>query len=263
MGRSTFITYGDNDSGDTNSKEGVDALNTRSFPVESYEITGTTHTDEWITDVNTPVASSASYTGHPLVTDVRSRMRDWISGVISNKPGTHRISGVLTDSGGAPIAGARVQSGMTHWTFTDESGSYELDGLIDGARTVTVSHSNYQWTPDTTNVTVSGADLTGQNFTPGVQLVISNISSNGSSDLIIDFTGTANTTYGVRKTLDLCEASFSIITAQNAPVTTDGSGMGQAIINAADASGAIGFFRIMHPQQILSWREGAIQDTFD
>jgi predicted esterase len=163
-GRASFITYGQNDGGGGNSRKGVDWLNARGFPVESYELAGTGHTDEWITDASAPLASSLSYTGHPLVSDVRARMRTWMSEVITNKPGTSRISGVVTDASGAPIAGVRVQSGLTHWTFTDATGAYKLAGLIDGARTVAVSHPSHRWSPDTLNVTLAGADLTGRNF---------------------------------------------------------------------------------------------------
>ncbi len=163
-GRASFITYGEDDGGGGNSRKGVDWLHYRSFPVESYELAGTVHTDEWITDASAPLASSLSYTGHPLVSDVRARMRAWMGEVIASKPGTHSISGTVTDAQGTPVAGARLQSGATHWTFTDATGAYELAGLIDGARALTVSHPGHQWSPDTINVTVSGANLTGLDF---------------------------------------------------------------------------------------------------
>ncbi|MCH7225428.1 carboxypeptidase-like regulatory domain-containing protein [Haloferula sp. A504] len=249
-GRASFITYGENDGGGGNSRKGVDFLNARGFPVESYELAGTVHTDEWITDASAPLASSLSYTGDPLVSDVRARMRTWMSEIVANKPGTSRISGVVTDASGAPIAGARVQSGLTHWTFTDATGAYELAGLIDGARTVTASHASHQWSPNTLNVTLAGADLTAQNFqaTTTFPFGITGMSWDIDDDLIIDFTGPPNSTFEVRKSLDLLVSPFpTTITAQNAPVTTDGSGVGQAIIDAADASGARGFFQLSEP----------------
>jgi predicted esterase len=250
MGRSTFITYGQSDSGATNSKKGVDALNARSFPVESYELAGTTHTDEWITDASTPVASSASYTGHPLVVDVRARMRNWMSGVIANKPGTHSISGLTTDASGNPIAGVRVRSGLTHWTFTDATGAYELAGLIDGNRTVTVSHPSHQWSPDTLNVILAGADLARQDFqaTTAFPFAITGVSWDEVGDFIIDFTGPPNSSFEVRKSLDMKLSPFpTAVTPRNAPVTTNGAGVGRAVIHAADAAGPAGFFQIVQP----------------
>ena len=48
--------------------------------------------------------------------------------------------------------------------------------------------------------------------------------------------------------LDLLVSPFpTTFTAQNAPVTTDGSGVGQAIIDAADALEPKSFFQIAQP----------------
>jgi predicted esterase len=248
--RASLITYGQVDSAATNSRQGVDALIARGFPVESYEIAGTGHTDEWITDANTPVASSASYSGHPPVADVRARMRAWLAGTASSKPGTSSISGVVTDSLGNPIAGVRVQSGLTHWTFTDATGAYQLAGLVDGSRDLMVSHPSYHWTPDSRTLTLGGADLTGENWMalPGIPFVITGASFDGNGDFIIDFTGPANSTFEVRKGPDPSISPLPIsIIPKNAPVTTNESGVGHAVIDAADASEAKAFFQLVLP----------------
>jgi hypothetical protein len=111
-------------------------------------------------------------------------MRAWLSEVIASKPGTRRISGMVTDAEGTPVEGARVQSGATHWTFTDATGSYDLAGLIDGARTLTVSHPSLVWSPGSISVTLNGADLTGQDFTGGAvnaPPVASNVAITGTA----------------------------------------------------------------------------------
>ncbi len=159
-GRASFITYGQNDGGSGNSITGLNKLTSLGFPVESYALAGLGHTDEWITDASTPIASSDSNVAN--VTDVRARLRNWMDDVIANKPGTHSISGVVTDLSGSPVAGARVQSGKTHWTFTDVNGAYELAGLVDSTRAVTVSHEGLEFLEK--NVVVSNANLTAQNF---------------------------------------------------------------------------------------------------
>ena len=165
-GRASFITYGENDGGGGNSRKGTDWLNTRGFPVESYELAGTVHTDEWITDTSAPLASSLSYTGHTLVTDVRARLRTWLGEISATRPGTSSISGSVTDASGSPIEGARIQSGDTHWTFTDVNGDYLLESLIDSNRILTVSHPLYNlgWQNNNISVQIAGADLTGQDF---------------------------------------------------------------------------------------------------
>ena len=76
-------------------------------------------------------------------------------------------------------------------------------------------------------------------------LKITACSRNGAGDLVIDFTGPANTTYTVQTSTDLI--GFSSLPAQNAPVMTDGSGNGQAIIDSDDLSAAKAFFRVIQP----------------
>lgn len=149
-GRASFITYGDSDSGAANSITGVNILTGLGFPVESHEIPGTDHTDEWILDTASPAALS-----------VRADLRQWLSDTVANKPGTSSISGQVTD-GSTPLEGARVQSGDTHWTFTDSNGNYILEGLIDGDRTLFAT-----WNGDVgavENVTLNGQDMTGEDL---------------------------------------------------------------------------------------------------
>jgi hypothetical protein len=146
-GRASFITYGDSDSGAANSITGANILTGLGFPVVLREIPGTNHTDVWILDT----ASSAQLS-------VREDLRQWLSDTIANKPGTHSISGQVTD-GSTPLEGARVQSGETHWTFTDTNGNFTLDGLIDGDRIVMAAWGGDE--SENQSVTLSGMDLTG------------------------------------------------------------------------------------------------------
>ena len=159
-GRATFITYGDVDSGKSNSIAGVNALNARGFPVEAHNLPGVGHTDEWITDANAPVASLSDSS----VTDVRARMRAWIDETIATRPGTSSISGLVTDAAGNPIEGVRIQSGATHWTYTDEAGAYKLAGLIDSSRKLIAAHDSFDFVEFEQSVQVSGANITGINF---------------------------------------------------------------------------------------------------
>jgi predicted esterase len=147
-GRASFITYGEaDDSGKSNSITGANILTGLGFPVVLRGLDGVSHTDEWIVD--TASASSLS---------VRAEMRTWLTDTIAYKPGTHSISGQVT-SGGSPVDGARVQSGDTHWTFTDTNGNFTLDGLIDGDRIVMAAWCGYE--SGNQSVTLSGMDLTG------------------------------------------------------------------------------------------------------
>ena len=63
---------------------------------------------------------------------------------MEKRPGTHAISGRVTNAAGRGLAGVRVESGFTHFAVTGPDGRYILRGLIDGSRVVTargVSHT--------------------------------------------------------------------------------------------------------------------------
>jgi len=76
---------------------------------------------------------------------------------------TYSISGSVTSTG----SGATVTlSGAASATVTaDGSGNYTFTGLANGSYTVTPSKSGYSFTPPNRGVTVSGANVTGQDFT--------------------------------------------------------------------------------------------------
>jgi hypothetical protein len=88
---------------------------------------------------------------------LRQTLRAWLQSVITNRPGTYSIQGVVTNLAGTPIAGARVQSGYTHFTFTDANGNYVLAGLINSKRSVTVTATGYTFTDQ--SVTISGNNV--------------------------------------------------------------------------------------------------------
>ena len=77
---------------------------------------------------------------------------------------TYSISGSVTTSGGAGIVGVTVSSGSAS-TTTNSSGSYTLANLANGSYTITPSLSGYTFSPASRSVSVSGANVSGQNFT--------------------------------------------------------------------------------------------------
>ena len=252
-GRASFITYGQTnlDSGANGSIYGINNLTSLGFPVEAYQILGIGHTDQWITDQSAPVAGIGNNLAS--IPDVRARMRAWIQGVITNKTGTHCVSGKVVDSAGMPIKGARVQSGASHWTFTDASGQYSLAGLVNGSRSLIVSYPpNVGFATNNVSIQINGANLTNKNFF-GTAIKISSTVRNSGGDLIINFVGPANATFGVLKATNFAVSPFpTAITTKNTSVITgdsgNASGVGQAIINAADLGGAVGYFKIVLSQ---------------
>lgn len=76
---------------------------------------------------------------------------------------THSISGNISGPGGA---GATVSyTGPSSGNVTaDGSGNFTIPGLADGDFVVTPTNAGFAFTPTSQNVTVSGADVTGVNF---------------------------------------------------------------------------------------------------
>jgi lysophospholipase L1-like esterase len=70
-------------------------------------------------------------------------------------------------SGNAGTAGATAAyTGALSGSVTaDGSGNYEIDGLTNGAYTVTPSRAGFVFTPNSRDETISGADVTGVDFT--------------------------------------------------------------------------------------------------
>lgn len=79
-------------------------------------------------------------------------------------PATYSISGAITTSGGAGISGVSVSTGSVSAT-TNSSGAYTISGLVDGSYTITPTLSGSTFTPSSRSVSVSGANVSGQNFT--------------------------------------------------------------------------------------------------
>lgn len=79
---------------------------------------------------------------------------------------THAISG------NAGVANALVSySGTASGSVTaDGSGNYTIGGLNDGSYVITPSLNGYTFSPTIQNETLAGANITGVNFTAGVNM---------------------------------------------------------------------------------------------
>lgn len=76
---------------------------------------------------------------------------------------TYSISGAVTLNG-AGLSGVTVGAGSAS-AATDANGAYTISGLANGTYTLTPSKTGYTFSPATQSVAVSGADVTGKNFT--------------------------------------------------------------------------------------------------
>lgn len=88
--------------------------------------------------------------------------------VIRNWPPLYEISGTVTDSYGAPLAGVVVSDGAGHSATTDANGAYALN-VVAGSYTLTPVKGGYEFTPASRPVTVP-PEASGQNFVGAANL---------------------------------------------------------------------------------------------
>jgi Bacterial pre-peptidase C-terminal domain len=115
----------------------------------------------------------------------------WWVGVYGYAAGGFTITGTVTMpaatysiSGSAGTSGATITAGSASAT-SDAANNYTISGLANGTYTVTPSKSGCTFSPASLSVTVSGANVTGQNFTAtcggGDTQLTSGVALNGQS----------------------------------------------------------------------------------
>ena len=106
---------------------------------------------------------------------------------------TYTISGTISGAGGN---GATVTlSGPASATVTaNSSGAYTFTGLTNGTYTVTPSMSGFTFTPASQAATVSGANLTGVNFSTVTYTISGTISGAGGNGATVTLSGPASAT---------------------------------------------------------------------
>lgn len=93
-----------------------------------------------------------------------TRIQDFKFSDCGTAPSTYSVSGTVSTSAGVGISGVTVSTGSVS-TTTNSSGAYTLANLANGSYTLTPSLGGYTFSPASRSVTVSGANVSGQNFT--------------------------------------------------------------------------------------------------
>ncbi len=83
---------------------------------------------------------------------------------------TFNISGTISPTAGGSGATVTLSGAASATTTTSSSGSYTFTGLANGIYTVTPSNTGYTFSPGSKNVTISGSNVTGVNFTATAQV---------------------------------------------------------------------------------------------
>jgi carboxypeptidase family protein len=78
---------------------------------------------------------------------------------------TYSVSGTISPTAGGSGATVSLSGVSSASTTSDGSGNYTFTGLSNGAYAVTPSKSGFAFTPTSQSATVSGANVTGENFT--------------------------------------------------------------------------------------------------
>jgi len=128
------------------------------------------------------------------------------SGIVSGQnstaaqtpPQTYSISGTIGPAAGGSGATVTLSGAAAATTTADGSGNYTFAGLANGIYAVTPSRTGYTFNPSAQTATVSGANVTGINFTATAQTgqtfsISGTISpTTGGSGATVALSGTAN-----------------------------------------------------------------------
>jgi len=82
---------------------------------------------------------------------------------------TYSISGAITPAAGGSGATVTLSGTATGTTTANSTGSYSFAGLANGTYAITPGRTGYTFSPSAQGVTVSGANVTGINFTATAQ----------------------------------------------------------------------------------------------
>ena len=82
---------------------------------------------------------------------------------------TYSLSGTITPTAGGSGATVTLSGVMSATASADSSGAYTFTGLANGTYAITPSHSGYAFNPVSQSATISGANVTGVNFSATAQ----------------------------------------------------------------------------------------------
>ena len=114
-------------------------------------------------------------------------------------PQAYNLSGTISPAAGGNAATVTLSGAASAMTTVNSSGSYTFTGLANGTYAITPSHTGYTFSPTSQAATVSGANVTGINFTDAPQSATYAISGTispaaGGSGATVTLSGAAGAT---------------------------------------------------------------------
>ncbi len=186
------------------------------MPVGSVIENTTTGTVQWRKNASTwldigaaPGASltPVAYQANPTLASLRDAMVQF--GGMSPQP-AYQVSGQITGTGNDNVALALVGT-TTYNTTTDASGNFSFPAVVDGSYTLSATKSGYYFTPFNRSVTVSGADVTAQDFTIAVSTAAGTTTN---THVIVPTGNTGRLRAAIKSNFTIDAATFTNATAQ-------------------------------------------------
>ncbi|MBL0165050.1 MAG: pre-peptidase C-terminal domain-containing protein [Xanthomonadales bacterium] len=168
-----------------------------------------------------------------------TRVQDFKFSDCGAAPTTYSVSGMVSTGTGVGISGVTVSTGSVS-TTTNSSGAYTLGSLANGSYVLTPSLGGYTFSPGTRNVSVSGANVSGQNFTGTATTnnpPVANFSFS-TSNLVATFTDSSTDSDGSISSRSWNFGDSTTSTATNPSHTYAAAGTYSVALTVTDNGGA-------------------------
>ena len=234
------ITTAANGSGATVTLAGAAGATTTANSSGAYSFTGLANGSYTVT------ASKNGFTFSPSSLQVTVNGANVIGENFTASAITYSISGTISTAANGSGATVTLAGAASATTTANSSGAYSFTGLANGSYTVTASKSGFTFSPSSLQVTVNGANVTGENFTasavpPTTYSISGTISTaaNGSGATVTlagaaGATTTANSS-GAYSFTGLANGSYTV-TASKSGFTFSPSSL-QVTVNGANVTG--------------------------
>ncbi len=168
-----------------------------------------------------------------------TRVQDFKFSDCGAAPTTYSVSGTVSTGTGVGISGVTVSTGSVS-TTTNSSGAYTLGSLANGSYTLTPSLGGYTFSPTSRSVSVSGANVSGQNFTGTAtanNAPVANFSFS-TSNLVANFTDSSTDSDGTIASRSWNFGDSTSSTATNPSHTYASAGTYSVALTVTDNGGA-------------------------
>jgi PKD repeat protein len=168
-----------------------------------------------------------------------TRIQDFKFSDCGAPPTTYSVSGTVSTGTGVGISGVTVSTGTVS-TTTNSSGAYTLGSLANGSYTLTPSLGGYSFSPVSRSVTVSGGNVSGQNFTGTATANTPPVANFGfsTSNLVASFTDSSTDSDGSIASRSWNFGDGSTSTATNPSHTYAAAGTYSVALTVTDNGGA-------------------------